>query len=53
MGFLSKLFGGNKEDKALGEELGQIRRILEDEQFQLDMIHPAKNRVFTMLLFVT
>jgi len=41
MGFISKLFGGNKEDKALREAFEQIRRILEDEQFQLDMIHPA------------
>ena len=41
MGFISKLFGGNKEGKALDEALGQIRRILEDEQFQLDMIHPT------------
>tara|TARA_R110001592_G_scaffold143304_1_gene365984 strand:- start:16423 stop:17067 length:645 start_codon:yes stop_codon:yes gene_type:complete len=40
MGFISKLFGGNKEDKALHEAFGQIRRILEDEKFQLDMIHP-------------
>lgn len=41
MGFISNLFGGNKEEKALREALGQIRRILEDEQFQIDMIHPA------------
>lgn len=41
MGFISKLFGGNKEDKALREAFEQIRRIIEDEQFQLDMIHPA------------
>ena len=41
MGFISKLFGGNKEDKALREAFEQIRRILEDEKFQLDMIHPA------------
>ena len=41
MGFISKLFGGNKEDKALREAFEQIRRILEDEQFQLDMIHPT------------
>ena len=41
MGFISKLFGGNEEDKALREAFEQIRRILEDEQFQLDMIHPA------------
>ena len=41
MGFISKLFGGNKEDNALREAFEQIRRILEDEQFQLDMIQPA------------
>ena len=41
MGFISQLFGGNKEDNALREAFEQIRRILEDEQFQLDMIHPA------------
>lgn len=41
MGFISKLFGGKKEDKALREAFEKIRRILEDEQFQLDMIHPA------------
>ena len=41
MGLLSNLFGGNKEENVLREALGQIRSILEDEQFQLDMIHPA------------
>ena len=41
MAFISKLFGGNKEDNALREAFEQIRRILEDEQFQLDMIQPA------------
>jgi len=41
MGFISKLFGGNKKDKALREAFEQIRRIIEDEQFQLDMIHPV------------
>lgn len=41
MGILSKIFGGNKEDKALREALEYVRRILEDEKFQLDMIHPA------------
>ena len=41
MGFMSKLFGGNKEDKALREAFEQIRRILEDEKFQLDMVHPV------------
>ena len=41
MGFLSNLFGGNKEDKALREALAQIHRILDDEAFQLELVHPA------------
>lgn len=41
MGFLTNLFGENKEQKALREVFEKIRRILEDEEFQLDMIHPA------------
>ncbi len=41
MGFFSNLFGGNKEQKALQEAFGQIRRIMEDEEFQLEMLHPA------------
>lgn len=41
MGFMSKLFGGNKEHKALPEVFEHIRRVLEDEKFQLDMIHPV------------
>ena len=40
MGFLSNLFGGNKEDTALREALAQIHRILDDEAFQLELIHP-------------
>ena len=45
MGFMSKLFGGNKQDKALREAFEQIRRILEDEKFQLDMIHPVMKQM--------
>jgi hypothetical protein len=41
MGFLSNLFGGNKEDKALREALAHIHRILDDEAFQLELAHPA------------
>lgn len=41
MGFLSNLFGGNKEQKALQEAFAHIRRILEDEQYQLELVHPA------------
>lgn len=41
MGFFSNLFGGNKEQKALKETLRHIRKILEDEEYQLDMLNPA------------
>jgi len=41
MGFLSKLFGGKKQDAALHQAFEQIKRILEDEEFQLDLIHPS------------
>src|SRR5438128_255857 len=41
MGFLSNLFGSNQEDKSLREVFGKIQRVLEDEQFQLEMIHPT------------
>lgn len=41
MGFISNIFGGNKEQKALQEVFRHIQRILEDEEFQLDLIHPA------------
>ena len=41
MGFLSNLFGGNKEDKALRDAMAHIHRILDDEQFQLELVHPA------------
>lgn len=40
MGFLSNLFGGDKKDKALGEALAHIQRILDDEKFQLELVHP-------------
>lgn len=41
MGLLSSLFGGNKEEKALREALGHIHRILDDEMFQLEFVHPS------------
>lgn len=41
MGFLSKIFGNNKEEKALREAFAQIQRILEDEKYQLELIHPT------------
>lgn len=45
MGILSSLFSGNKQDKALNEAFGHIQRILEDEEFQLDMIPAIKEMV--------
>lgn len=41
MGFLSSLRGGKKEEKALTDALEQIRRILKDESFQLELINPV------------
>jgi hypothetical protein len=41
MGFLSNLFGGNKEDKALREALGLINRIIQDEKYQLELLNPV------------
>jgi hypothetical protein len=48
MGFLSNLFGENKEDKALGEALAQIHRILDDEAFQLELIHPEMKAILKL-----
>lgn len=45
MGFLSSLFDGNREEKALKETFEQIRRILEDDEFQLEMLHPAMKEI--------
>jgi hypothetical protein len=45
MGFLSNLFGANREDRALREAFAHIRRILEDEKFQLEMIHPSMRSI--------
>lgn len=41
MGILSSIFGKSKEEKALKEVLEHIRRILEDEEFQVECIHPS------------
>jgi len=41
MGFLSNLFGGNKEDKALREALAPIYRMIDDEKFQVELLDPA------------
>jgi hypothetical protein len=41
MGFLSNLFGRNKEDKALREALDFIKRMIDDEKFQLELLNPV------------
>jgi hypothetical protein len=41
MGSLSKLFGDNKQHTALQQAFEHIKRGLEDEEFQLDLIHPS------------
>lgn len=43
MAFLSKLFGGNKEDKALRDVMAHISRILDDEKFQLELVPGLKS----------
>lgn len=41
MGFLSSLFGGNKEDKGLREALALIHRIIDNEKCQLEQLNPV------------
>lgn len=41
MGFLSNLFGGNKESKAVREALSLIHRIIDDEKYQLEILNPV------------
>jgi hypothetical protein len=41
MGIISSLFGGSKEDKVLREAMEHIRRLLDDEEFQNNLVHPA------------
>lgn len=41
MGFFSNLFGGNKEETALKKAFAQIYKILDDEEYQLEMLNPA------------
>lgn len=45
MGFLSDFFGGKKEDKALREVFEKIRRLLEDENFQIELLHPTMREI--------
>lgn len=41
MGFLSRLFGENREDKDLREALAIVNRTINDENFQLELINPV------------
>jgi hypothetical protein len=45
MGFLSKLFGRSKEEKALREAMAHIHRILDDEKFQLELVPPMMKTI--------
>lgn len=45
MGFLSNLFGGNKQEKALRETFAHVNRIIDDEAYQLEIIHPAMKAI--------
>ena len=45
MGFLSSLFGGNKEERALRDAFAHINRIIDDEKFQLEIIHPSMRAI--------
>ncbi|MDR2012495.1 MAG: hypothetical protein LBQ20_05530 [Rhodanobacter sp.] len=50
MGFLSNLFVGNKEDKALREALGLIHRIIDDEKYQLELLNPVMKEMIESAL---
>ena len=48
MGIFSNLFGGSKEDegaKALKEAFSLIQRVIEDEEFQLEFVHPVMKKM--------
>lgn len=45
MGIFSRLFGENKQDKALRDALEHIRRLIDDEDFQNDLVHPAVKQI--------
>ena len=48
MGIFSNLFGGSKEDegaKALKEALSLMQRVIEDEEFQLEFVHPVMKKM--------
>lgn len=45
MGLLSKLFGEKKEDTELREVFAHIHRVIDDEKFQLELVHPSMRAV--------
>lgn len=40
MSFLSRIFGGSKEENALKEAFERVRRLLEDELYQVELLNP-------------
>ena len=46
MGFISNLFGGSKETKALRDALAEVRRLIEDERYQLEVLPPEIRAMF-------
>jgi hypothetical protein len=45
MGFWSRLFNADNDDSTVGDVLGKIRLILEDEKFQLELMHPELKKM--------
>jgi len=45
VGFLSNVFGGDKQEDALKEAFTLIKRILEDESFQIELMPPAMREI--------
>lgn len=47
MGFFSKLFGSNKNDSDIKNAFETINKIIDDENYQLEVLGPAKNIFLT------
>ena len=47
MGFFSKLFGGNKDDADIKNAFDTVNKIIDDENYQLEALGPAKKVFLT------